>query len=274
MQTTVVTHIWNESFLLPFWLKHHREIFDRGVVIDYHSTDSSREIFEDLAPKNWEWIPSRDTLFYAEGCDAQVMEQERRFPDWKMALNITEFLFEADLHGYLTRFDQEFPHGPAIWTQTFMMVDPVSRRSFPVSPHNPLVLQRWHGLPAPEGWGRERMIHRAEDGRYHPGRHRSDWHAMNRADLLLLWFNYSPFDQIKQRKLQIQRQLPQADIDLGRGHHHILTEEQLEAQYLEVASRTTDLCDYPDYYNASYAYAKHWIDNTLDDTQYPRTTTG
>jgi hypothetical protein len=261
MQLTVITHIWNEEFLLPFWLKHHREIFDHGVIIDYNSTDRSVEICRELCP-HWEVVTSTDDLFYAEGCDQQVMEQERRFPDWKMALNITEFLFESDLHGYLDRFDQEFPHAPAIWTRTYMMVDPVEKRCQPVNPKLPLVIQRWHGMLAPDGWGRERLLHRAADGKYQPGRHRSDWHAMNRADLLLLWFNYSPYDLIKPRKLQIQYQLPQCDIDIGRGHHHIRSEEQLDEQFLDLASRTTDLCQDPVYYEASLRYSRNWVSNT------------
>jgi len=238
---TVITHIRNEAFLLPFWLKHHTNIFDNGVIIDYGSTDSSLDICRDLAP-NWEVVRSRDDLFYAEGCDQQVMEQERRFGDWKMALNTTEFLFEADLHKYLEQFDQEHPGAPAIWTTTYMMVDPVSDRSREVYPGYPLVLDRFHGMRAPDGWGRDRLIHRCADGSYHPGRHRSNHIGINK-EVLLLWFNYSPFDRIKSRKLQIQHQLPQSDIDLGRGHHHIRTEEELETEYLETAERTTNLLE-------------------------------
>jgi hypothetical protein len=122
-----------------------------------------------------------------------------------------------------------------------MMVDPISDRDRDVYPGLPLVMDRFHGMPAPEGWGRERLIHRCADGSYLPGRHRSNHHGYLREDLLLLWFNYAPFDKIKSRKLQIQHQLPQSDIDVGRGHHHILTEEQLEEQYIDIASRTTNL---------------------------------
>lgn len=238
MQLTAITHIYNEEFLLPFWLRHHRQIFDHGVVIDYNSTDRSREIFDELAPKGWEWIPSRDALFFAEGCDQQVMEQERRFLGWKMALNITEFLFHPNPKAYLERL---CPTISSIWTKTYMMVDRVEDRSREVRPRTPLVMDRFYGMASPDGWGRERLIHCYPDGQYYPGRHRSNHPAINRDDLILLWFNYAPFDLIKRRKLQIQQQLPKSDIDLGRGHHHILTEEQLEDQYLDISSRVINL---------------------------------
>jgi hypothetical protein len=32
---TVISHIFNEEYLLPFWLEHHRTIFDHGIIIDY-----------------------------------------------------------------------------------------------------------------------------------------------------------------------------------------------------------------------------------------------
>jgi hypothetical protein len=28
----VVSHFFNESYLMPWWLKHHRETFDHGVI--------------------------------------------------------------------------------------------------------------------------------------------------------------------------------------------------------------------------------------------------
>ena len=30
----VVSHFFNEAYLLPWWLRHHRDVFDHGVLID------------------------------------------------------------------------------------------------------------------------------------------------------------------------------------------------------------------------------------------------
>ena len=43
-RATIITNIFNEEYLLPFWLDYHRRIFDHGIVIDYDSTDRSIEI--------------------------------------------------------------------------------------------------------------------------------------------------------------------------------------------------------------------------------------
>lgn len=175
------------------------------------------------------------------------MQNERRFDGWKMALNITEFLFHTNLHEYLENLEKEQPDTNALWTRTFMMADRVEDRDKSVDSNLPLVIQRCHGLPAPGGWGRERLIHKHLDGQYYPGRHKSNHSGYNKEDLLLLWFAYSPFNCVKSRKLQIQHKLPQSDIDRGRSYHHIRTEEQLESEYLNIASQTTCLLNDPIY---------------------------
>ena len=47
MKLTVISGIYNEEYLLPFWLEHHRKIFDHGVIVDWHSTDRSLEIIRE-----------------------------------------------------------------------------------------------------------------------------------------------------------------------------------------------------------------------------------
>ena len=50
MKKVLLTHIFNEEYLLPFWIKQHRELFDHLVVVDRFSTDRSREIIGDMWP--------------------------------------------------------------------------------------------------------------------------------------------------------------------------------------------------------------------------------
>ena len=44
----VISHFFDEEFMLPWWLRHHRELFDHGILIDYASTDRSVEICREL----------------------------------------------------------------------------------------------------------------------------------------------------------------------------------------------------------------------------------
>ena len=50
MPVTLIAHVWNEAFLLPYWLRHHRPRFDHGVVIDYASTDGTPDLVRRWAP--------------------------------------------------------------------------------------------------------------------------------------------------------------------------------------------------------------------------------
>lgn len=50
---TIISHFYNEEYLLPWWLMHHTKIFDHGILINRGSTDRSVEICKLFAP-NWE----------------------------------------------------------------------------------------------------------------------------------------------------------------------------------------------------------------------------
>ena len=84
VHATVVCHFYNEEYLLPFWLKHHRTMFAHGILIDYHSTDQSVAIIRDLCP-TWDVRTSRNTMFQAVLVDEEVMEIEAGVGGYKIA---------------------------------------------------------------------------------------------------------------------------------------------------------------------------------------------
>src|SRR5262245_4413723 len=71
----VVSHFFNEAYLLPWWLRHHRDIFDHGVLIDRYSTDGSADICRELVP-SWEVVRSETAQFEAIKCDFEVMKHD------------------------------------------------------------------------------------------------------------------------------------------------------------------------------------------------------
>lgn len=89
---TVVCHFFNEEFLLPWWLQHHKAVFDHGIMIDYASTDRSCDIIREICP-SWEIVPSRNQNFVSRPIDDEVEDIERGLEGWRMALNVTEFLY-------------------------------------------------------------------------------------------------------------------------------------------------------------------------------------
>ena len=125
MKVVLISHFFNEEFLLPHWIQHHVKMFDHGVMINYGSTDRSVKIIKELAP-HWEIRQTRNQFFDAPLVDQEVMSIEREFRCcWKMALNTTEFLVMPglDLKRTLRRFMAIYPYSFALCAHGMQMID-------------------------------------------------------------------------------------------------------------------------------------------------------
>lgn len=257
MTLTVVSHFYNEEVLLPFWLAHHTRLFDHGIMIDYQSTDHSVAEIRRLAP-TWEIRPSHNQEFDAELCDAEVMEVERLIPGWKIVLNTTEFLLQPNLRDYVSELEKRSPGQIGVWSRCVMMVDTPSTRQRTIRSGQDLVLQCENGIILPVAAHSPRsgrLLHSAETGRYTPGRHTSN-HVNVEYDptLFLLWFGWSPFEQVRKRKLQVQHRISARDKQLGRGREHVVTESQLDQQFDELSKISQPLQANGDYARALEAW--------------------
>ena len=92
IKTTLLTNVFNEEYLLPFWLNHHKNMFDEIIVIDYNSTDTSIEICRRICP-DCKIIKTRNEYFDAEEIDREFIDIENTIEGIKIVLNTTEFLF-------------------------------------------------------------------------------------------------------------------------------------------------------------------------------------
>jgi hypothetical protein len=238
MGVTLISHFWNEEFLLPYWLRHHYPLFDHGVLLDYASTDRSVEIIRALAPR-WEIRPSVNQWFDARDIDVEVMAVEREQPGWKMVLNTTEFLLCQDLAGLVRGLEEQRPEVWGLWPFDLAVVDTLAEREDAVTTA-PLHFQKQHGYHA-QG-SRSRLLHRHPDGRYAAGRHSSALvpKALDER-LFLLWFGWCPIRYVRGRKLQIQQRIPARDRAEGLGKQHLISPEGLEAAYRQEAARAYDL---------------------------------
>ena len=54
----LISHFFNEEFLLPYWIQQHAPMFDMAILLDYNSTDRSLEIIRREAPSTWKTVPS------------------------------------------------------------------------------------------------------------------------------------------------------------------------------------------------------------------------
>ena len=249
MKKTLISHFFNEEYMLPWFLNHHKQIFDHGVMIDYHSTDRSVEIIREICP-TWDIITSRNQDFQADNIDIEVNDIERDIQGWKICLNVTEQLI-----GDYSIMDQNIEE---IYVPTIFMVD--CNRDQLVDPSIPLYKQKYHGFSF-RGSDRDFLERRSR--RLHctnrpyptsstaecmaPGRHYNMY--SNNIDLAILYYGWCPFDQGQlNRKLQIQTQIPLIDRQRGWGFHHITNAEtltyRLENEFIPRARNISEEINY------------------------------
>jgi hypothetical protein len=232
MRKTILTHFYNEEYLLPWWLEHHKKHFDWGVLINYGSTDRSVEIIKDICPK-WKVVDSINDWFDARMCDREVIKYERQIPGWKITLNVTEFLV-----GDYSVLNEE--QNQELKIPCSVMVDdaPDIQATYSL----PLIDQKRFGIPYNEGGSalrRSRCIHNKKEVEYPLGRH---YESYDNEALQVLWYGWAPYnEELKRRKLQVQTRIPESDKAQGFGREHIVTREELDKQYLQLKERAVDI---------------------------------
>lgn len=227
--STVITHIYNEQALLPLWLKHHAKTFKRGIVIDFASTDASREIVK--AWPTFELIDSPLTDFDAPEVDRMVENVERDIKGIRMVLNVTEFLLGDP--NQATR-DHFIPSVSPI----NMTDDPPFDWSYQFWE------QRTRGISFERdfNWRRSRRLGLTSTS-YPLGRHFGE---IDRGDYLLVHVASCLVDErMIERRLQIQHKIPAHNKAVGMGiQHHFqtgLTREMLIEQQDKDRANSIDL---------------------------------
>jgi len=227
MFKTIISHFYNEEYLLPWWLEHHKKHFDFGLLINYASTDRSVEIIKDICP-DWAIVDSINQMFDAKLCDEEVMTYEQGLKGWKVAINVTEFLVgNFDIMNDVA--DQE------IKIPCVAMIDE-DPSQVPVY-SKPLIEQKKFGIDftrstiirPPKIYRRPRCIHNKNNVKYNLGRHYTSYDT---DQLKILWYGYSPYtEQLKKRKLQIQYKIPELDKMRGFGGEHLVNSNDLDLIY-------------------------------------------
>lgn len=220
IKKTIITHLYNEEYLLPWWLNHHKKIFDHGIIIDYDSSDKSLEICKNICP-DWHIVKSKNPDFNAKNADLEVEYYESQIQGWKISLNITEFLV-GQVDDTLIKYSIDQLLIPSIaffdWNPQGNLVS-----------NQELWKQKYYGIDYITDFmlRRSRSLHN-KNIHYELGRH---FHSYNCEDLLIFHYgNCISSPQMLSRRLQIQHKIPQSDKikNLGFQHHNFglgLTEE-------------------------------------------------
>lgn len=255
---TVICHFYNESYLLPWWLNHHKNIFDHGIMINHRSTDSSVDIIKTITPQ-WEIVDTRLSEFDAFMTDLEVMNFEEGVKGFKIALNVTEFLMSTipleEIERALLGLGRLGCAASGI-----ICVD-----------HNPLEFPVYERpLQAQKYWGyddnlivdqqsrlnagqslfpyRNRFYHTNKVGMYHPGRHNS-YHqdaTFRIKELMIFHYGYAPWnDLFLKRKLQIQEKVSSGDKARNWGVQHFKAYEELDIDFQKQRGLSLDLQSHP-----------------------------
>ena len=215
MKKTVLCHFFNEEYLLPWWLNHHKQIFDHGIMIDYRSTDRSREIIKEICP-TWDIIASRNSAFQADLVDNEIIDLEKDIDGWRMCLNVTEFLM-----GNYSVLNEQLNQQLLVPALYFVDHD----REQTVTYDLPLWEQKTYGYTHTKRNTRAaRSIHNMPV-QYTIGRH---FWTINTDQLMIFYYGWAPINKHTiSRKLQIQTQFNSHTIQQRWGYHHIMDEAKL-----------------------------------------------
>lgn len=264
MKPTLISHFYNEEFLLPFWIKHHKKLFGDAIMIDYKSTDNSVAIIKELAP-DWKIITTRNEYFNGADIDSEVMDIESTVSGWKVCLNTTEFLLCPNLEDYLNDFEIQYPN-LGVRTTAIYMVDPPELENENVDTNKLLISQKHWGYfedeqSSPMIWcpttnhtvrppRKSRLIHNKSHGAYQVGRHDTNHSCHKDPNLYLCWFNWSPYKYISKRKINIYNKTSPNEQRQGLGLWLINDEETFLKQSRFHALRAENLMERQSYREA------------------------
>jgi hypothetical protein len=232
---TVICHFYNEEYLLPFWLNHHKRMFDKGIMINYHSTDRSVDIIKEICP-DWDILETRNECFDAHKVDSEVELIEKTITGWRVVLNVTEFLI-GDLDKNCNDSDLSCRFIPSA-----LMICPEEKEGIYPDSDKLLCEQFTYGVYADNEIAiNERRMRRMSSYSYpyNLGRHYTD--AQN-SDLVILWYRNSPYNaEMIKRNLQIQQRIPQSDKVMGFGIQHITNKEGLKRDLERLRPHSSDI---------------------------------
>lgn len=216
----IISSFYNEEYLLPWWLQHHKPLFTHGVLFDYYSTDRSVEIIKSICP-TWEVRKTRNRDWSFADNDVEFMRAEQEFDGYKIVLTTTEFLMGVpELPEEKTCF--------GIRLRRIIDTDPENKPTYDL----PLTEQKNTIYKQPRDKYKRRFLHNYKDGNYHMGRHSTRLPVSYTSDVLIYKYVFAPWnEEFIQRKLAMKNYMSSRDIEKNRGAHHKWDRDKLEQEY-------------------------------------------
>jgi len=247
---TVIAHFYNEEYLLPWWLEHHKKYFDHGIIVDYASTDESADIIQSICP-TWKVFQSKFDKFDSHHLEYEMMYFERQVQGWRISIPVSEFVV-GDIIGLTTESIEPMrwatPGLRQQWiipTIVFAEYDP----SRELDRTKPLWEQchtgvHYKDLATHDCW-QARSMHNFNDIFYMAGRHFT--HVNTDRAFIFKYANLLVGEPMIQRKLQIQTKVSAADRKAAVTHcawdDRGLTRDNLHAHHRRLIGEPYDCTD-------------------------------
>jgi 5'(3')-deoxyribonucleotidase len=262
-RATIITNIFNEEYLLPFWLDYHRRIFDHGIVIDYDSTDRSIEIIRSMCP-TWEirrtkHIVEGKPLFETVRISEECREVEQSITSgYKIYLNTTEWLMlTKPLHELIDSTLQNKCYPLHVYLPLYSAEEfyPKNTEEFIENFNHSIVKAKYvRGF---------RFIFNRDHGHYDLGRHFTyipsdmppdldSYHSMRDIGMCVFWCGYYPINEmIWNRKLAIKNNMNHAieyqpQFNRNTSVQHFYSLEQMKEEYAEYLSHPNRVDEFQD----------------------------
>lgn len=254
----IISHFFNESYLLPFWLNHHKNIFDSGILINHNSTDNSTELVEKLTP-SWKLHNYKDREFDSEKLNDMVQKYEKKVRrNYKIVLNTTEFLIINDAKNFNKLLSKKGKNCFRFVSKIMIdedvsknnIIDLLNEKKFGIWNDQILdkidlqklddekVIKYIKALPQ-----RYRFMHNYKHGKYLPGRHSSKlmFEDVDRDVAYIQYYLLSPMnDDFLKRKTQISEKVSSDDKQKDRGYQHLYSFNDLIKTHKDI-SKILDL---------------------------------
>jgi hypothetical protein len=229
---TLICQCYNEEYLLPWFLNHHKQIFDHGVIVDYRSTDRSREIIKEICPtweirttKNKHFDSQRMPGYKVSPVDDELIAIEEEFKGWKISLNITELLIGN--YARLTDISEDTQY----FISNYVFVDPLNGMtpSYDMPLHKQITWGYFENnndtKSLSNGKRAARSIHN-HPIMYTPGRHFDKPASFD--DLAIFYYGYAiQNEQMINRKIQIKDNMSVTERKKNTSRHpNMVTKDQ------------------------------------------------
>jgi hypothetical protein len=228
---------WNEMEMLPFYLRHYRDVASRFFIFDDSSNDGSVQYLSGQ--------PDVEVSRFHKDKDSFVLAAQRFYnecwkrsrgeADWVIICNIDEHLHHPDLPGYL---DAQRDAGvTVIPSRGFQMISD----RFP-EPHETLARALRSGMPWPF-LDKVSIFNpnAVDDINYCVGRHTTEPAGQVRMpatrEVKLLHYKYLGLPYLIRRTAELRTGLRAIDIENRWGHHYLWSNEEIQRDFALIKSR-------------------------------------